>query len=137
MPKATSSTPERLLLVDLSERERHELREQLVDAGYDVAIALNYADASLRLLTWRPHGIITDGDFAGAEVTKLANLIRHSAPAPVSVVFLCQQRPREDVPAIVLLRPVTFPDLLGTLRASLAALDDAPIGGGWTTPKDE
>lgn len=137
MPTEISPTAERLLLVDLSERERHELREQLVDAGYEVAVALSHADAWVQLLTWRAHGIIADGDFAGTEVAKLADLIRRAAPTPVSVVFLCQQHPPGEVPATVLLKPITFLDLLATLRVSLAALDDAPIAGGWTTPKGE
>jgi hypothetical protein len=55
-------SPPRLLLVDLSERDRHELWERLTLAGFDVLIALNHADVCLRLLTWRPHGIVADGD---------------------------------------------------------------------------
>ena len=117
--------------------DAEKLRKQLVDAGYEVAVALSHADAWVRLLTWRAHGIIADGDFASVELAKLADLIRHGAPTPVSVVFLCQQHPQRQLPATVLLKPVTFPDLLATLRASLSALDDAPIAGGWTTPKGD
>ena len=137
MPIEISPTPERLLLVDLSERERHELRGQLVDAGYEVAVALNHADAWVQLLTWRAHGIIADGDFASVELARLAEQVRRASPTPVSVIFLCQHHPGVEVPATVLLKPIAFLDLLATLRASLAALDDAPIAGGWTTPKGE
>lgn len=127
VPQETSPSAERLLLLDLSERERHELREQLLNAGYEVTIALNHADLCLQLLTCRPHGIIADGDLAGARLVELADLIRNSAPAPVSIVFLCQRRPAGEVHAKVLLKPISFPELLHALRASLAARHDAPL----------
>jgi DNA-binding response OmpR family regulator len=125
-------SPQRLLLVDLSELERHELWERLKLAGFDVMIALNHADACLRLLTWRPHGVIADGDLSSTELPQLANLIRTSTPVPLAVVFLCESVPTRDVGATVLLKPVAFADLLATLRGSLA--DENELGGGWTTP---
>jgi hypothetical protein len=118
VPATTLPSTERLLLVDLSERERHELGEQLVGAGFEVMVALNHADVCLRLLTCRPDGIIADGDLASIEVDELANLIRESSAVPVALVLLCKTRPLRGVPATVLLKPVAFPDLLSALRTS-------------------
>ena len=137
MPTPTSTTPERVLLVDLSERERHELQEQLVAAGFEVMIALSHADACLRLLTWRPDGIIADGDLATTEVSDLADIIRTSAPVPASLLFLCTSPPTQEVPAALLLKPVAFPELLSALRRSLADRDDVQIAGGWAAPTQD
>lgn len=125
-------SPQRLLLVDLSELERHDLWEHLTLAGFDVMIALNHTDVCLRLLTWRPHGVIADGDLSSMALPQLANLIRTSTPVPLAVVFLCESMPSRDVDAAVLLKPVAFADLLATVRNSLADRDEP--AGGWTTP---
>ena len=137
MHTPSSTTPERVLLVDFSERERHELREELVGAGFEVMIALNHADACLRLLTWRPDGIVADGDLAGTELGDLADIIRASASVPASLVFVCTSPPPDEIPAAVLLKPVAFADLLSVLRRALAARDDVQLAGGWTAPTDD
>ena len=124
-------------MVDMSERERHELGEQLRAAGFEVMIALNHADVCLKLLTWRPDGIIADADLGSTEVDELANVIRTSSPVPVATVFLGSSLPLQEVPATVLLKPVAFPDLLSALRTSLADREDAQTGGGWTTPNGD
>jgi CheY-like chemotaxis protein len=131
----SSPSPVRVLLVDLSEHERHELREQLLGAGFEVMIALNHADVCLRLLTWRPDGVVADGDFPVAELGDLADVIRTSAPVPVAVLFLCSSLPDQKVRAALLLKPVAFPELLSTLRTSLRARDEARQTG-WNTPSD-
>lgn len=127
-----TATRQRILLVDLSELERHELWDRLTLAGFDVMIALNHADVCLRLLTWRPHGVIADADLSSMALPQLANLIRTSTPVPLFVVFLCAAEPSRDVGATILLKPAAFADLLATLRSSLA--DDDEPAGGWTTP---
>jgi DNA-binding response OmpR family regulator len=127
--------PQRLLLVDFSERERHELWERLTLAGFDVMIALNHADVCLRLLTWSPRGVIADGDLSNMALPELANLIRTSTPAPLAVVFLCESVPLRDVDATVLLKPVAFADLLAAVRSQLADQDE--LAGGWTTPTSD
>jgi DNA-binding response OmpR family regulator len=128
LTKITPS-PQRLLLVDLGEHDRHELWERLTLAGFDVMIALNHADACLRLLTWRPHGVIADGDLSNMALPQLANLIRTSTPVPVAVVFLCGAVPLRDVGATVLLKPVAFADLLATVRGILAEGDELVAAG--------
>jgi DNA-binding response OmpR family regulator len=131
VPTTLTPDPLRLLLVDMSELERHELWECLTIAGFDVMIALNHADVCLRLLTWRPHGVIADGDLSSVALPALANLIRTSTPVPLAVVFLCESLPTQDIGATVLRKPVSFADLLATVRSELGA-DDEPTGP-WTT----
>jgi hypothetical protein len=132
VPTKIVPSPQRLLLVDLSELERHAMWERLTLAGFDVMIALNHADVCLRLLTWRPHGVIADGDLSSMALPGLANLIRTSTPVPLAVVFLCESAPPRDVDATILLKPVAFADLLAAVRSSLA--DDDELASGWTTP---
>jgi CheY-like chemotaxis protein len=126
-----------VLLVDMSERERHGLQEQLRAAGFEVMIALNHADVRRTLPTWRPDGIIADCDLASLELAELVNIIRTSAPVPPSVVLLRSSIPFQDALAIVLLKPVVFADLLSALRKGLADRDDALMAGGWITPIDD
>lgn len=116
--------PERVLLVDLSERERHELREMLQAAGFDVAVARSRADVCLRLLTWQPDGVIADHDLACLDVAELLDVIRATAPVPPTVVLLCSAQPHEETPARTLIKPVPFLDLLSTLQAALADRQD-------------
>jgi CheY-like chemotaxis protein len=137
VPTPTSTNPERVLLVDLSERERHELQEQLLAAGFEVMIALSHVDACLRLLTWRPDGIIADGDLATTQVGDLADIIRTSAPVPASLLLLCTCPPLQEVPAALLLKPVAFPELLSALRRNLADRDDVQVAGGWAAPNED
>ncbi len=118
--------PKRVLLIDLSERERHELREMLQAAGFDVAIARGRADAFLRLLTWQPHGVVADHDLASLELADLLDVIRASAPMPPSIVLMCNAPPHEQTFGKVLIKPVPFLELLSTLRDSLADREDAP-----------
>lgn len=128
MRTTTLLNPQRLLLVDLGEVERHELWDRLTLAGFDVRIALNHADVCLRLLTWRPHGVIVDADLSRMAPAHLANLIRSSTPVPISILFLCASAPARDFDATVLLKPVGFADLLATVRGCLAERD-GQIGG--------
>ena len=117
-----------MLLVDLSERERHELGEQLRAAGFDVMIALNHTDVCLRLLTWRPDGVIADGDFGRVEIDELANVIRTSAAVPAAMVLLCGSLRPQPVSATVLVKPVAFVELLSALREGLTHRDGAQLG---------
>lgn len=133
VPTTTLRSAERLLLVEMSERERHELREQLLGAGFDVTIAISRADMWLKVLTWQPHAIIADGDLAGGDISDLPRHIRASAPL-VPVVLLCQQHPPRGAPAAVLLKPVSFPDLLRAVREELCGGDDPDASGGCATP---
>jgi len=126
-----------VLLVDLSERERHGLREQLQAAGFEVMIALNHADVRLRLPMWRPDGIIADCDLASLGLAELINIIRTSAPVPPCLVLLCSSLQLQEAPATMLLKPVAFADLLSALRKGLAERDDTLVAGGWTTPTDD
>jgi hypothetical protein len=76
---ATTPTPQRLLLVDLGELQRHVPWERLTLAGFELMLALNHADLCPRLLTWRPHRVIADGDLSNKAFPQLAELIRASA----------------------------------------------------------
>lgn len=134
MPPNPSSKQQRLLLVDLSERERHELSEQLCAADFEVTIALNHADACLRLLTWRPHGIIVDGDLSSADLPELVKVVRGSTPFILPILVLCGSPQSPQLDATILRKPVGFPELLAALRASLVDRDDA-LPSGWTTPR--
>lgn len=125
---------QRILLVDFNAFERRALRESLLNAGFEVSIALEHAELCLKLLTWHPDAVVADGDFHVADMAALANAIRTSARVPVPVLFVCKHQPPPEVQAKVLLKPVAFAALLASLRTTLADRDDSEPAGGWVAP---
>jgi DNA-binding response OmpR family regulator len=117
----------RILLTRLDGVDAQALAGHLRDAGFDATLACSHAELCLKLLTWQPDAVITEGPTRAADGIALTRLIRTSARRPVATILVCKRPPDVDLGAAVVLEPVVFAELELVLRSLLEYQDGANI----------